>query len=110
MGEGQMFIDPVAALEMLMRKLARGKHHLPVVAVDDVAVVVDIDKFIIGADFLELTVAGEDASASGFVTLTELKTEAQIDPKTFTFEPPAGATVMDLNQMALPTFEMPPQQ
>ena len=81
----------------------------PELQLNGVTTVYYIDKETFLPQRIELTVAGEDASASGFVTLTELKTEAKIDPKTFTFEPPAGATVMDLNQMALPTFEMPPQ-
>src|SRR5678815_1108136 len=56
--ESQMLVDPVAALQMLMGQLAGGQHHLAIGAVDHVAVVVDIDEFVIGPNFLQLRVGG----------------------------------------------------
>ena len=58
----EVFVDPqeigVAPLhvarEVLVGQLARGQHHLPVLAVDDVAVVVHVDEAVVGPDLLEL--------------------------------------------------------
>ncbi len=76
----------------------------------DVTTVYFIDKESFLPRRVEMTAAGENASASGFVTLTDLKTGESIEAKTFTFEPPADAVIMNLNEMKPPKFEMPPAQ
>ena len=54
MGERQMLIDPDAGLQVRIRQLARRDHELTVLAVDHVAVVVDVLELVVGPDLLEL--------------------------------------------------------
>ncbi len=53
---------------------------------------------------IEISIEGEDASASGFVAITDFTTGESIEANKFTFEPPADATVMDLNEIVQPDF------
>ena len=53
-GEGQVLVDPVAAGQRVGVQLARRQHDLAVLAVDPVAVVVDGDEVVVGADLLDL--------------------------------------------------------
>jgi hypothetical protein len=52
--ENQPFVDPGAVGQRRGIELAGGQHHLPVLAVDLVAIVVDRDEVIVGADLLDL--------------------------------------------------------
>ena len=55
-GVDQLFVDPVAAAfrQLVDVELARGEHHLPHLAVDLVAIDVDVGEVVVGADFLDL--------------------------------------------------------
>ncbi len=70
----------------------------------DVTTIYYIDK----EDFLprriEISIDTEDAAASGFVMIKDLSTGEAIAADKFTFEPPAGATIMDLNEIVPPDF------
>ena len=58
----EVLVDPLevgvpaldVARQVLVRELARRQHHLPVLPVDDVAVVVDVDEPVVGPDLLQL--------------------------------------------------------
>ena len=56
----QMFVDPGARGQGRVGKLPGRKHDLAIFPVDGVAVVVHVHKFVIGADFLQLAVGGEE--------------------------------------------------
>ncbi len=53
---------------------------------------------------IEISIDAKDAAASGFVMIKDLSTGEAIAADKFTFEPPAGATVMDLNEIIPPDF------
>ena len=53
-GERQLLVDPGAARQAARVQLARRQHDLPVLAVDDVAIVVDPGEVVVGADLLDL--------------------------------------------------------
>ena len=57
MGVNQLFIDPVPAAfgQLLHIQFAGGEHHLAQIAIDLIAIDVDIGKVVVGADFLNLT-------------------------------------------------------
>ncbi len=57
--EGEVFVNPIAALEMLVRELPRRQHSLAVSSVDDIAIIIDIDKFVVRPDLLQLGVGRE---------------------------------------------------
>ena len=52
--EGEVLVDPRAVRQALGIQLARGEHHLPELAVDRVAIVVDRLEVVIGAQLLDL--------------------------------------------------------
>src|SRR5262245_56761675 len=54
-----MLVDPVATLQVGMRQLAHREHHLTKSAIDHIAVIVDVDEFIIGTNLLKLRVGGQ---------------------------------------------------
>ena len=58
-GVDQVLVDPDAARELLVGQFPRRQHHLPVVAVDLVAVGVHVHELVVGADLLELRVGGK---------------------------------------------------
>ena len=51
-----MFVDPGSGRQRRIGDLPRGEHHLPVFAVDRVAVVVDAGELVVGPHLLELAV------------------------------------------------------
>ena len=53
-GERQPLVDPRAVGQARAVQFARREHHLPVLAVDEVAVVVDRHEVVVRADFLDL--------------------------------------------------------
>ena len=55
-GVGEMFVDPGPGRQRRIGDLPRGEHHLPVFAVDRVAVVVDAGELVVGPHLLELAV------------------------------------------------------
>jgi len=57
--EGQALVDPARGLQVLVGKLPRREHQLAVLAVQRVAVVVDVHELVVGPDLLELTVRAQ---------------------------------------------------
>ena len=54
MGEGQPLVDPRSIRHALGVELAHRQHHLARLAVDQVAIVVDVHEIVIGPDLLDL--------------------------------------------------------
>ena len=59
MGVGQVLIDPTVAVQAGRVQFARRERNLAVRAIDPVAVIVDADEIVIGADFLQLGKRGQ---------------------------------------------------
>ena len=58
-GIGQVLIDPDAARQPLGREFARRKAHLARLAIDQIAVVIDVNEIVVGTDNLELAVGAQ---------------------------------------------------
>src|SRR5262245_19808126 len=54
-----MIVESVATLQVGIRQFAHREHHLTKGAIDHIAVIVDVDEFIIGTNLLKLPVGGQ---------------------------------------------------